>query len=175
MRRTTVTEVAGKAPMQATVAIAGDEVLVAWIDEVPAIIAPPPAGKKVGVAPSQPMKAPPPPQRQSDVFFALLDARGAVKARGSMPVSGLAQSPVARFDGTSWWVAWTEHRDDHEAVLAAKLTRAGQREGELVPVGQAWEGPVWVSLAAAGAITNVLISHPNAAPCVLSWAQLPQG
>jgi hypothetical protein len=140
VRRQTVSERPGKSPMLANVAVGGDEVLVTWVDDVP---------------PPNPVK----PGREADVFFALLDAKGVVKARGSLPVTGVAQSPVARFDGTKWSVVWPERRDNAEAVLAAKLTREGKVDGELLTVGTGWAGPVWVSLAASGAATNALISN----------------
>jgi hypothetical protein len=162
VRRQTVSERPGKSPMLVNVAAGGDEVLVTWVDDVP----PPPAKARASNVPA-------PPGREADVFFALLDAKGVVRARGSLPVTGVAQSPVARFDGTKWWVVWPERRDHTEAVLAAKLTREGKVDGELLTVGTGWDGPVWVSLAASGATTNALISHPSDAPCVVSWAPLP--
>lgn len=173
VRRQTVSERPGKSPMLVNVAVGGDEVLVTWVDDVPPPPLKAPSPGPGGGAPSSPMNMPPPPGREADVFFALLDAKGVVKARGSLPVTGIAQSPVARFDGTRWWVVWPERRGHTEAVLAAKLTREGKLDGELVTVGSGWDGPVWVSLAASGATTSALISHPSDAPCVVSWARLP--
>ena len=169
VQRRNVTEVPGKSPMQPSLASNGDEVLVTWADELPLKPAAPsslPSSK--GAAPS-PFNAPPPPARESDVFFALLDAKGGVKASGTLPVTGLAQSPVARFDGTRWWVIWVEQRNGREAVLAARLCPDGQRQGELITMSDGLAGPVWVSFAGP----NVLISQPNETTCVLSWAPLP--
>lgn len=170
VRRTVVSEGKFSAPMLPSLAIAGEEVLVVWVEDLPARPPSVPAAAP-GAAPSRPIE-PEPPQLQSDVFFALLDTKGVVKNRGSLSAPGLAQSPIVRFDGTDWWVSWADRLQNKESVFAARLTRDTRKQVERVTVGSGWNGPVWVTFAAAGATTNVLMSHPSDAPCVLSWARL---
>ena len=170
VQRRNVTSVPGRSPMQPSLASNGDEVLVTWADEPAFKAAPAPSPASKGAMPSQPFNAPPPAARESDVFFALLDGKGAVKASGALPVTGLSQSPVARFDGTRWWVIWAERREGREAALAARLSPDGQRQGEVITVSNGLTGPVWVAFAGQ----NVLISQPNETTCVLSWAPLPR-
>ncbi|MFT3712291.1 MAG: hypothetical protein QM817_31990 [Archangium sp.] len=168
-----------KSPMQATVGVTpSGATLVAWVDEAPKTPTPvaPSAGTKTGAAPSRPWNVQPDTSLpRTSVFFALVDESGAVKLRGRLDAGGAAQGPMINAHASGFHVTWSEQQlDKTEKALVARISPEGNQQGPVMTIGGGWPGPIWTTFAprTGTSETGLMINHPEAPDCALSWVNL---
>jgi len=123
-----------------------------------------------------------PAESGGNLFLARVSTSGAtlgVSSRREIPLPSYANQAWPLFDGSTFWVAWTETGagaktgDMRDALWLARLARDGAMLQAPSMIADGFPSPSWVSLAMGPRGLAAVVSRGNDFACGASFLEIP--
>jgi hypothetical protein len=114
----------------------------------------------------------------NDMRLAILQRQGGeltAVQRHTFPMKTYAGAPMVLFDGSTYWLAWSEadiQGRSGERIWTVQVRPNGELVAPPRELPGKWTGPIWVSLARSPRKLVAVVSHPNDSSCHATFIEL---